>query len=130
MKRWKMMNIEWLPSKTNYTPEFSILRLRENTSFHKFTGCLGGYNNFEASFQSMENQRNSLNNNEKMKDDEHKVIAIKHKLHQWILHTQIKGGDYNNFQPSLYSMENQRNSLNNNEKMKHVEHRVITIKNK
>jgi len=39
----------------------------------------------------MENQGNSMNNNIIMKVDEHKLMLIRNRLYQKIIHSQIEG---------------------------------------
>ena len=85
------MNIHLCSTKTNYTNTFSIPKLRENSSFHNSNNTHASRNNYQATLSAMENQGNSMNNIQIMKVDEHKLTLIRNKLHQQILHTQIKG---------------------------------------
>jgi len=77
-----LMNIEMLPSKTNCTNKLYIFKLMENSSFDHFTDWTEGTNIFKSTFKTMENQGSSLNNMEKMKFDEHRIVTIQNKFHQ------------------------------------------------
>jgi len=50
--------------------------MRENSLFDNFTDWIEGANIFQSTFRTMENQGNSLNNMEKMKFDEHRIVTI------------------------------------------------------
>ncbi len=76
------MNIQLLSVKTNCINKFSILQLRENRLFHNFKDILDCRNDYQPTFDSMENERKPVSNNEKIKVDEHTIVVNKHRLHQ------------------------------------------------
>jgi len=76
------MNIQLLSINTDCTNNFSIIELRETSLFHNFEDSLSCRNNYQPTFDCMENQGNSLDNIEKIKVDEHTNVVSKNKLHQ------------------------------------------------
>jgi len=71
------MNIQLLSSKTNCTNKFSILKLRKNSPFDNVENSHGCRNNYQPTFDSLENQGNSLNNIIRIKVNEHTIVVNK-----------------------------------------------------
>jgi len=83
------MNIHWCSSKKDCTNKFSIPKLFENTLFHNSNDTHGGRNNYQISLTFMKNQGNPLNDTEQVKVEEHTLVLIKNRVHQYIFHTKI-----------------------------------------
>jgi len=52
-----LIKIKLLPSKTNCSNKFFILKLRENSSFDNFTDCIEGTKYFPIKFEKFEKLR-------------------------------------------------------------------------
>ena len=75
--------------KKDYANKFSTSKLFENTLVHNSNDTHGGRNNYQISLRFMKTQGIPLNDTEQVKFDEHTLVPIKNRLHQYILHTKI-----------------------------------------
>ena len=75
------MNMHWCSLKTDYTIQFFMPKLYENTPFHNLNVTHAGTKNHQVRITFMENQKNTLINTDKMKVDEHAFVLIKNRLH-------------------------------------------------